>query len=384
MKKLLLVVILLGLSSSFPVCAQAGTGFQLEKASLDYQWSDADQAWKSVYLVNSGADWEWLKLGFSEELDNPGAKNAESTLKLAIDFPKLWGRPGFDAQYSWDDRYLTLNTGVSYTPAFGDYFQAVLAYENQQKEGIITDSKEDSRQVDEASITLNLEYASWKYQIKYLGQINDYLNTQEKNCTQTDLDQNITWRPRKDLNFKLYYQETTHNYPEDHSSNSWEAKYGLQGAWKVSERWQWFWDYYRLEEEKNVQIEERQSLSLELKSELDKNNQVIAQISSGDGISYFDQEYQSQIPKDDPRLDLPPAAPTLKLTAKYLHKFGDYSVEFGSFYSEKKADTSFQTGVSASLDWKYQQLDLALKVASTTENNQSWQYNYGIKLSYAF
>ncbi|MCL6590202.1 MAG: hypothetical protein K6U80_09645 [Firmicutes bacterium] len=389
MKKFLLVVILLGLYLSFPALARAETGFQLEKASLDAAWSETYSAWMTVYQLNAGGNWEWLNLGLTGRFDVPDTGEAGSALKLAFDFPKLEDRLGFEVQFSWDTRYQLLTTGVRYKRDFGKYWQAALDYEKREKEELTSQTWIYRNQREQASVSLEFEYEPWKYQIKYLGQINDYPEISDYSSAKTELHQEIFRRFGEDLSLALYYQETADDYPGNFKRNYWQIKWGLKGDWKAGERFQWNWDYYRLSREEYTLTGKRQSIKLELESVIDKKkkNKLLTQFSSSDYSSEFDKEYQALIPEDDPRVDLPPVEPTRKLAIRYIHKFIYCSLGVGCYYSEaydcSEGITIYRNGLFSFCEWEYQQTKLALKVSPTGDFQHHKPY-YEIKISHEF
>jgi hypothetical protein len=386
LKKLLLVVFLLGFSLGFSVKVQAATGFLLEKASLDTVWSETYRVGKTVYQLNAGADWEWLKLGVTGNFDSSGTDGADPNLKVDANFPKLVDGLGIDLQSSWDARYQLLNTEVNYTQVFANNWQFDLKYESERKDGFTSESSLYSRGTQAGSVSLTVKFEPWKYQIKYLGQINDYLKKPD-DFTQTDLQQEISWRPRKNSNFTFYYQEMARNFTVNYSSNTWEAKYGLQGDLKANELCRWNWDYYWLNQEKDKDTEERQSLKLELETRFDENNKLVSQFSSSDSITDYDEEYQATLAEDDPRADLAPAVPSWKIAVRLAHQFLHSSLEIGYFYSNEhdlEAKTfTLREGIFICQGWEFQKMTIALKASPTGDFQHQKQY-YEIKISYEF
>ncbi|HBE79078.1 MAG TPA: hypothetical protein DDW65_15085 [Firmicutes bacterium] len=378
------IIICIGLVgySGFSVSA---TGFELDKAELGEEWNEGE-ANQSILRINNSGSWDDLHLKLSGKFYVVPVEDHFSSLNARFVLPNITEDFDMKVGYDWDDDYQIYSAGMNYN--FKPFSKTTLDLGFKMEERQPEFDRGCPYRFNNETLAFSWEKQPWEYRVKLARNDKEYYRKDPQyTCLKYELEEDIGWQLRPNVEIQLEYHEDSGKYPAANSTDFWKQEWVIQGKHNIDKKWQYDWEYSKLYWERGYEpYRDNQKIQFRAHTKLNPAISLVGGWVCRD-LHYYsaEQDYSEPGVYFHPETDLKSRVEN-KLSLELQFKNSPYVWELGSFigdfhYKSNPTNDKTRSGIYGSFLWKFKQMELSVKAAPAGDLSTSDAY-YQLKIIY--
>ncbi|HBF37624.1 MAG TPA: hypothetical protein DDW50_09915 [Firmicutes bacterium] len=383
MRKLILILAEIGLVLySDPIAVAWGP--ELNEASLSQEITEGERA-ENILRLNGGIEGDWLKLGLNGKFLIKPLEDEYSSCGVNFIFPGISNNLVLKTDYDWDEKYKVGNAKLNYSFNPFQSTELGISYLTEKRDPEL--SSGCPYWLNSESIDFVWQPKPWKYSFNLARNDKDYYEDSQYTSLKYQLGEAIAWHPRPNLGCQLEYQENTGDYATSGYKDFWKEEWIFDSDYQSKAKWQYELEYRKMYWERGY---EPYRSSYKLQFKMGRNLNTVFKLNFG--ASLQDLNYFSQTQDYSEPGVYNPIERDLK--SRVVSKFGmelqaddsDFSWKVGPFWGLTRYASALvkdvnRLGVYGTIIWKFQYIELSLKLAPTGDLLTQDSY-YQIEITY--